>query len=1299
MGSSRLAEPLDVHNYRTWSIRMKALLQEKQLWSAVTSNEADATNNEKALALLVGNVKDHHLSALSTCDTAKAAWELLETAYQARSNARKLQLRREINGLKMLPGEPLTKYFARARALSDGLAAAGHDVNQTELVWSVLAGLPDEYNTAATILQMGDDDMDLDTILPKLLPVEQTSTKNDSTGEGTAYTAQFRGARGGLDNPGQRHAGRKGSDKKDKKCHYCGKLGHFKAECRKKARDDAERGNGNNNVRQPLALPALSNGAESEWMLDSGAAWHITSDMSKFITFNHLEDDNEHVVKIANGTRIKARGWGSVCVPGDPKGNWPGVVLKEVYYMPDFKCNLISIGCLLKRKATVEFNAEKASIFYQGRLVLEAPTINNTWGVPAGAPRVAMSARADKETPELWHRRYAHLGYDNLAKLVEHDMVDGIHLEPTTFKDAGKKVCEPCVLAKQHRAPFPSSDRESKSILEVVHMDVFGPLPEPSLGGSRYMATFLDDYTKLSVVRFIANKSDVSNVVKNTLQLLETQGKATLRAVRTDRGTEYLNRTLYDYLSSKGVVHEKTAPYTPQQNGAAERLNRTLMEKARAMLQDARLPNNLWAEALATANYIRNISPVRSRAKTPWELFYGSKPSVERLRVFGSVAYAHVPKVLRNKLDPVSLKGTMVGYEPYSKAYRILLDDGRIQVNRDVIFDESRKHGETTGVGGDIVDVSDFGSESDDGDHNGSVDDGAADGATLAGGEADAQAPPAGAAHATEAVQASPTEDRRYPVRANRRPPQPYWKANAAVADGIKEPETVKEALASEHAEQWQLAMDDEMASLHANGTWSLEPAPAGVHPIPVKWVFKVKRDANGNIERFKARLVAKGFRQQEGIDFNEVFAPVSKHTTLRALLGLVAADDMELYHLDIKTAFLNGDLEETIYMQQPPGYEEGGPGVVCRLHKALYGLRQAPRAWHLKLKDVLEELGYKASDADPGLYVQINKEHNVYVLVYVDDILVIAKDQTTANKVKTALMSVFDTRDLGDATYFLGMELVRNRQERTLKIVQRRMTEELVSKYGLKDGKIKAVPMSSSTKLTKTIEGKELDKSTYAYSELVGSLLYLAVCTRPDIAYAVGALARYMAAPSMEHWTAAKAVVRYLAGTVNYGIVFGRGGTSEMTGYCDADYAGDIDTRRSTTGYTFILHGGVVSWSSRLQPTVAVSTTEAEYMAAAAAVKEALWLRKLLLDLGINAGTLKINCDNQGAIKLLKHPIASVRSKHIDVIHHFARERVARKEVVFDYIDTERMIADCMTKALPEGKFNVCRDGMGVRE
>jgi hypothetical protein len=257
-------------------------------------------------------------------------------------------------------------------------------------------------------------------------------------------------------------------------------------------------------------------------------------------------------------------------------------------------------------------------------------------------------------------------------------------------------------------------------------------------------------------------------------------------------------------------------------------------------------------------------------------------------------------------------------------------------------------------------------------------------------------------------------------------------------------------------------------------------------------------------------------------------------------------------------------------------------------------------------------------------------------------------------------------------------------------------MATNLVNKYNLKECKPKKTPLNVGVKLTQD-NGHPLDKTVYGYSELVGSLLYLAVCTRPDIAQAVGALTRFMSKPSTEHWTAAKGVLRYIAGTLDFGITYSGVGSSPLVGFCDADYAGDLDTRRSTTGYMFTFNGGAVSWSSRLQATVAVSTTEAEYMAAAHATKEGLWLRKLLLDFNVKQPTLEIFCDNQATIKLVKHPVASQRSKHIDVIYHFVRERVQRKEIVFTYIDTANNVADILTKPLPEGKFKTCLVGMGV--
>jgi ribonuclease HI len=515
--------------------------------------------------------------------------------------------------------------------------------------------------------------------------------------------------------------------------------------------------------------------------------------------------------------------------------------------------------------------------------------------------------------------------------------------------------------------------------------------------------------------------------------------------------------------------------------------------------------------------------------------------------------------------------------------------------------------------------------------------------------------------------------------------------AGTAYTASQAEPATMEEALAGEQAGEWKQAMDEEMASLLANQTWTLEPPPADVKPIPVKWVYKIKRDAVGNIERYKARLVVKGFRQREGIDYQEVFAPVSKYSTLWTVLSVAAAEDMEIHQLDIKTAFLNGDLEEDVWCEQPLGYESG-KGMACHLRKSLYGLKQAPRAWHLRLKAELEAMGFTESGADPGLFFK-GGSSPLYLLIYVDDIALITKNTAQLQATKAKIMEAFEARDLGPCSYFLGMDVIRDRESRTIMLAQHRLTADLLTKYNMMEAKSLSTPLSTATKLTK--DGEPLDTAAYPYAPLIGSLMYLSICTRPDIAQAVGALARYMAAPTMVHWQAAKGVLRYLVGTADYGILFGS--SSGLETYCDADYAGDTDSRRSTTGYVFILNGGAISWSSRLQQTVAASTTEAEYMAAAAAIKEALWMRRLLSELGQDPGTVLIKADSQSAIKLLKNPIISMRSKHIDVIYHFARERVMRKDVAFEYIRTEYMAADSLTKAVPTSKFNLCRTAMGV--
>lgn len=1274
-------ERLDVDNYSTWSIRMRALLITKGLWGAVTGDSIDPDKDQKALAQIILHVKDHHLMTVGSSATSKIAWETLKNTYEAKINARKVLLRRELTALKLGATEALTVYAARAKDIQAQLRAAGDEVKDQEVAIQFLAGLPPAYGMISTVLTAQDKELTIDEMLPKLLNVEQAAAQPPHSSEAALF------AKPKKDFP------KRQPRQEDRTCFYCGRRGHLASQCQQKKRDKARfrSSNGRNGQQHSaIALTANSMAAAPDssdtyerWVLDTGASRHLTP--NKSILLNPRPLDEDITITFGNGSIGKATAIGEVVL----HTRSATFRLSNVLLIPEATENLISVRYATKRGLNFTFAAHGCAISGNGRRLAVAPCIQDAVYYLTGkcerAPANKALVSRSKETPQLWHERFGHLGFDNLARLPS--MVTGMHTTADEFKAAAsgsQDLCEPCVMGKQHRLPFKPSTSTAARPLALIHTDVCGPLPVTSLGGNNYFVTLLDDYSKLSVVHPIASKSDTANAVKSTITLLENQTGHHLQRLRCDNGSEYINADLKEFCASKGIKLETTVRYTPEQNGAAERLNRTLMNKVRPMLAASGLPRQLWADAAVTANYIRNRSPVSGRDKTPYELFFGIKPDVSHLRTFGARVYALTPKQLRNKLAATSEPGRFIGYPAGTKGYKIQLDSGRIIISRDVIFTES-----TSSDGSPTEDTINH----EEGESTEPV------------GAEETEQPAAHDHQQQPAARGPPAQKRTRLPRAAQQVPANVWsdegykvtdkKQRAGIAHlaTINEPATLEEALASEQADLWQHAVDDEYASLLANNTWELERPPPGVTPIPVKWVFKLKRNSSGDIERYKARLVAKGFRQREGVDYEEVFAPVSKYTTVRTLLALAASQDLEIHQLDIKTAFLNGDLEEDVWIQQPPGYVTN-PGLACHLRKSLYGLKQAPRAWHLKLREELESLGFHPSAADPALFIKPGADP-IYLLTYVDDILIITRRTETVNETKSKICATFEARDMGAASTFLGMDIIRDRSARTISLVQRRLTNDLLDKYGMAECRPLSVPLSTAIKLTK--EGEPLDTNANNYSQLIGSLMYLSISTRPDIAQAVGALARYMAKPTDAHWQAAKGVLRYIANTPIYGITFGGSGDHELKAYCDADYAGDIDTRRSTTGYVFLLNGGAISWSSRLQPTVAASTTEAEYMAAAYSIKEGLWLRTLLRELGMEINTINICADSQSAIKLLKNPVFSMRSKHIDVIYHFARERVARKDVAFTYVPTDKMVADVLTKPLPSAKFNYCRNAMGM--
>jgi len=524
----------------------------------------------------------------------------------------------------------------------------------------------------------------------------------------------------------------------------------------------------------------------------------------------------------------------------------------------------------------------------------------------------------------------------------------------------------------------------------------------------------------------------------------------------------------------------------------------------------------------------------------------------------------------------------------------------------------------------------------------------------------------------------------------------------ATLARDIRIPQSYGEAMASVHSDHWRQACDAEMESHREQGTWIQERAPQGVRPIGLKWVFDLKTDSLGRVIRFKARLVAKGYLQRAGIDFHDIYSPVVRHVTLRTVLAMVAAQDLELHQLDVTTAFLNAPLAETLYCSQPEGYSEGsGTG---RLLKAIYGLKQANRAGNLKaVSDLLKDKLFQ-STTDPCLFIKpaVATSAAVYVLLYVDDYLIASTCMGEIARVKAVLMTQYKCTDLGEARTFIGYEITRDRKAKSLTISQTTMINNLLYHYNMEDANPSSLPMPTGTILDKlTTEGGPRD---LPYPDLVGSLMYIATCTRPDISQAVGQLARHTGAFEQSHWLAAKQVLRYLGGTREVGIKYGKNPSSpsittvpHLSAHCDANYAMDMPDRKSTTGLVLTSWGGAIDWASTRQATMASSTTEAEYQAASQAAKHALWLRKLLYDLYTISTTITILGDNKATLSILDQPISHSRTKHIDVHHNLICERARRNEVHFSYVPTAANISDFLTKQVPLAKFRMCCKAVGL--
>lgn len=1322
--SERMFLPLfDGTNYSAWKFRMEILLEEHELQECIQTlaseveslqdvvgdsqdvkkhkeveREKRAKLDRKCKSLLVSRIHDSQLEYIQDKQYPKDIWDALRRVFERRSIASRMHLKRRMLTLRFEHGR-LQDHFLQFDKLVREYRSTGADLDELDVVCHLLLTLGSSYSAVVTALEtMPEENLSLEFVKCRLLD-EETKRKGVELGA--------------TNNDGTAFAGSKQPQRRTKiKCFGCKKEGHILSECtlkkKKKSGGDAKSkahmaGDGG------VCFVGVSRGEKVRdesspirWYIDSGCSDHLVNDKALFEDLKPLRDPIEIAIA-KDGESIVAKCSGTVKVISCVGGKRTECTVENVLYVPELRCNLFSVMRIDEAGMRVVYEGGKVKIYHQSKIVASGTRVGKLyqldfWKAGRSKSESLLSCGRIPKDLELWHRRYGHLNAKSLEQLFRCEMVTGVKC-PVGANDNNIIVCEPCVLGKQTRKPFPACEtKRSSRVLEVIHSDVCGPVTPVGLDGVKHFVTFIDDWSHFTMVFLIESKDEVFDRFRNFEALVTAKFGKKISKLRCDNGGEYRSKQFERFCKEKGIEVNWTIPYTPEQNGVAERMNRTLVEKARAMMFDCGISKRFWGQAVQTAAYLVNRSPSTAiqSGVTPFELWESKKPNISKLRTFGCSVFVHIPKEHRKKMDSKAWKGIFIGYG--HNGYRVWnTTSQRIVHARDVDFVEAEggcseeklvrssdvfqysvpeKSGEERSEEvSDEESVDEFDSFRGDSDAEPEAED------TASGGRRD-----------------EPRQQRQ------RCPPKWHedfeveYAAYALNAMGYVDevPNNLAEARKRSDWLKWKDAVEDELASLQKNNTWSLTKLPENRTPVTSKWVFRIKRGIDGKPDRYKARLVARGFSQRRGFDYSETYSPVAKLDTLRTVLAVANQENMVIHQMDVKTAFLNGELTEEIFMVQPEGYE-AGENLVCRLQRCLYGLKQASRAWNERFHNfVKKQLKFERSKNDQCLYVWKSDKGTVLMVIYVDDIVVAGSSLKLVETVKRCLANEFEMTDGGEIRCFLGLRIDRDVKNGSMRISQKQYLQDMLKRFKMDDCKPISTPMENRLKLH---HGEEKNRTTQPYRELIGCLTYAAMTTRPDLAASVNFFSQYQSCPTDLHWAYLKRILRYVKGSLDVGLVYQRNPNAvAVEVYCDADWANDVADRRSVSGAIFKVFGCTSAWITRKQQTVSLSSTEAELAALCVAACHEQWLVRLIRDLGYDPGEPVVFFeDNQSSMRIAEESKDFGRLKHVDVKFHYLRDLVRQKKIVLQYITTVDQQADMMTKSLPVLAFRKHCAGVGL--
>lgn len=1286
----------DGKNFKAWQIAFKLVLNANGLLGTLTT-EQDVSKNTSGLMLMVQMLSEEKIHLLDNCHTVKVALSKIEEDQAQKTPATRALLLQKLSNSTFTKVGEMEKFITELDDLVRRYRLAGGEYTDQMVISKVVSVLPMDYDattaqvnnftTYETLRQMLLE-RDIQLVHRANLANKMNEEKESDLITRMEALSVHKHIKKKFEKNQYPQRGFRG------KCDVCDEIGHKKYDCPEiKAYISQKKGESNKSFSAYVGCMNSTSCNElnlNGYPLDSGSTETFVPSQCQLRNYQPCEG----VVSMANGYNCRVTGTGDVITKE--------FTLSNVKVVPALKRGLVSVAKLTDKGLNVLFTQKEAIIMKQSEPVYRVKRIGDLY--PLNIEKTNDSDLSVLNVQEAnaivsnvdWHARLGHPGEEKIKVLNK--------------KFPGKfpfysQPCTSCKLANMKQGPYHSSHIKSTKPLELVHIDLAGPHnQDPGYDGTFYFVVLVDDFSRFTKVYPIASRNETLVAFKRFRQLVESHTDHRVKKIRTDQARELLSSEFNDYLQKERIWHQKSTAHVHQQNGVAERAIQSIRNKARANLTKAGVPQKFWPEAVMIAAHQMNLLPHTSiKNEIPYVRMFGQTPEYDILREFGSTGFVWLHETQResvSKFGARSIPCIFMGYQEDMKAYRLWdpvtkkmyktcnadITDGRYfdwkNVNKNEsemnIFIPQVKYTEET-------DASQTTDESYEGEltecepvvQEQSMNE-------LCTSEQPVRCPSLNDSTrmTSEHVETNLSQPRRSSRSTKGRAPDRYgeWACNCELQP-VAVPENYDEMLRSPYKNEYLEAMNEEWQNLIEKKVFTLideDQISSNTKVITTKWIFNVKLNPKDqSIERFKARIVARGFLQRQGVDFEEIFAPVVSHTTIRCFLVFAASMKMNIHHIDIKTAFLNSKLDKRVTAKPPPGL--GLDGQLLILDKALYGLRQAPKCWNEHFDRILKKLNFSQSKVDRCIYVNHSEEGDLYLLLYVDDCLLASVNRERIEHFKKMIGKEIKLRDLGEVCKFNGLNIEKDAHGHFI-VSQDQYIRECMMEFELENTKtISKLPQVE----TLDLNGPELDQeSAKRFRALIGSLLYIANVTRPDVCFAVNYLSRFMKNPNKQHWVYAKKVLIYVHSTINRRLHLGKFNDSQLIGFADASYAMNPDFK-SQSGMLFTLFGSIVSWSSKKQETTSKSTTEAEYVALSMATDECLWIKELLMDWGlVFTAPTPIYEDNQPVIKLVHHGQVNTRAKHLSTKLRFIHECITHKNIDVKYVATCDQWADMLTKA-----------------